>query len=156
VNAAARKPTGTAFLLSQLGGTVASRFAEATARLGLSPSDAGVLRLVSKSPGISQRELADRLGAVPSRVVAIIDSLEGRDLVSRKRSATDRRNYELGLTRAGTEMLRELRSASEANDAAILSALSVDEVAELHLLLEKMRERLGLVTDVHPGYRNRS
>src|SRR5213595_2083231 len=96
----------TAFLLSQLGALSSSRFAERTREIGLTPSDAGVLRLLGRTPGLSQRSLADRLGAVPSRVVPLIDSLQARDLVERVRSSTDRRNYELRLTVEGTKVLR--------------------------------------------------
>src|SRR6476620_7287491 len=88
----------TAFLLSQLGAQVSSRFAERAREIGLTPSDAGVLRLLGRTPGLSQRSLADRLVAVPSRVVPLIDSLQARGLVERVRSSTDRRNYELRLT----------------------------------------------------------
>src|SRR6476646_7784052 len=99
------RSTRTAFLLSQLGALASARFAERTRDLGLTPSQAGVLRLLGRSPGLSQRSLADRLGAVPSRVVPLIDSLEARGLVERVRSSTDRRNYELRLTAAGATML---------------------------------------------------
>src|SRR3954447_17159081 len=99
----------TAFLLSQLGALSSARFAERTREIGLTPSDAGVLRLLGRAPGLSQRALADRLGAVPSRVVPLIDSLEARGLVARVRSRTDRRNYVLSLTAEGAKVLRTLR-----------------------------------------------
>ena len=35
------------------------------------------------------------MGALPSRIVRLVDELEERGLVERRRSAADRRNYEL-------------------------------------------------------------
>src|SRR6478752_7823905 len=111
------RSTRTAFLLSQLGALASARFAERTRGLGLTPSEAGVLRLLGRNPGLSQRSLADRLGAVPSRVVPLIDSMEARGLVKRGRSSTDRRNYELRLTTEGTQLHRTLRGIAEQHEA---------------------------------------
>src|SRR3954463_8720112 len=100
-----RPPPRIAFLLSQLGAHVSERFAARCQELGLTPSQAAVLRLVGRTPGLSQRTLADRVGTVPSRIVMLIDGLEQRGLVSRTRSSTDRRNYELHLTAEGGTLL---------------------------------------------------
>ena len=145
-------PRRTAFLLSQLGAFTADRFAREVRELGLSASDAGVLRLLARSPGLSQRALADRLGSVPSRVVVLVDSLESRGLVLRTRSASDRRNHELTLTEAGIEMLSRLRTVGERHEAEVLGALTDEERAELNGLLTKLSAAHGLDADVHPGY----
>ena len=138
-----------AFLLSQLGALASSRFAERTRELELTPSDAGVLRLLGRTPGLSQRSLADRLGAVPSRVVALIDSLELRGLVVRVRSSTDRRNYELWLTAEGIEVLGSLRQVAEQHEAELLAPLTRDQSAQLATLLAKLAAAHGLDTDLH-------
>ncbi len=139
----------TAFLLSQLGALASARFAERTRELGLTPSDAGVLRLLGRTPGLSQRSLADRLGAVPSRVVPLIDSLEARGLVARVRSSTDRRNYELRLTAEGTTVLGKLRGIAERHEAEILSPLTSEESAQLGSLLARLASAHALDTDLH-------
>lgn len=150
------RPHRTAFLLSQLGVLAATHFAELTRDAGLSPSDAGVLRLLARNPGMSQRALADRLGAVPSRVVALVDSLEQRALVRRTRSASDRRNYELTLTDAGTEAMSRLREVAQQQERNVLSPLTALERERLHELLSKLAQGHGLDPDVHPGYAVRS
>jgi hypothetical protein len=65
-----------AFLLAQLGATAAMKFSERLSAIGFSPPDAGVLRLISVSGGISQKAIGEQLGMFPSRVVALIDELE--------------------------------------------------------------------------------
>ncbi len=139
----------TAFLLSQLGALAAARFAERTRELGLTPSDAGVLRLLGRTPGLSQRSLADRLGAVPSRVVPLIDSLEARGLVARVRSSTDRRNYELRLTAEGTKVLGKLRGIAERQEAELLAPLTSEQSAQLGSLLAMLASAHALDTDLH-------
>ncbi|MEZ2391639.1 MarR family winged helix-turn-helix transcriptional regulator [bacterium RCC_150] len=143
------RPRRIAFLLSQLGSMASSRFAEHTKQIGLTPSDAGVLRLLGRSPGLSQRSLADRLGAVPSRVVALIDSLQDRGLVERVRNSADRRNYELHLTDAGRGALRELRGIAEKHEAELLAPLNEEQLAQLATLLARLANGLGLDQDLH-------
>ncbi|WP_104091117.1 MarR family winged helix-turn-helix transcriptional regulator [Arthrobacter sp. GMC3] len=143
------RPQRTAFLLSQLGALASSRFAERTKSLGLTPSDAGTLRLLGRNPGMSQRSLADRLGAVPSRIVPLIDSLETRGLVERTRSSTDRRNYELKLTPNGTAMLGRLRAVAADHEAELLQALSQEQLEQLQALLILVAEGNGLDKDLH-------
>jgi DNA-binding MarR family transcriptional regulator len=140
-----------AFQLSQLGAFAGARFSAAVAPLGLSAAEAGVLRLLARSPGISQRALAARLGAVPSRVVVLIDSLEKEGLVVRRRSATDRRNHELLLTESGGETLTRLRGVAERHERDLLAPLTADERAELADLLDKLTRGHGLDPEVHPG-----
>ena len=139
----------TAFLLSQLGALASARFAERTRELGLTPSDAGVLRLLGRNPGLSQRSLADRLGAVPSRVVPLIDSLETRGLVTRVRSRADRRNYELRLTAEGTKVLGSLRGIAEQQEAELLAPLTSEQSAQLGSLLARLASAHALDTDLH-------
>ncbi|MHA7199120.1 MarR family winged helix-turn-helix transcriptional regulator [Arthrobacter alkaliphilus] len=139
----------TAFLLSQLGAVASSRFADRTREIGLTPSDAGVIRLIGRAPGLSQRSLADRLGAVPSRVVTLIDSLQDRGLVDRVRSSTDRRNYELHLTDAGKRVLRELRGIAEQHEAELLAPLTAEQNGQLEVLLAQLASGHGLDVDLH-------
>ncbi|GAB3270218.1 MarR family transcriptional regulator [Sinomonas notoginsengisoli] len=150
------RPARIGFLLSQLGEHATELFADQTRGLGISPSEAGVIRIIGRSPGISQRELAGRLGSVQSRVVALIDRLEGAGFVTRTRSAADRRVQELQLTEPGAGLLRSLRRAAEAQEAAIVEGLTPDQTAELFGLLSRLSSLRGLDTEVHVGYRDAS
>ena len=139
-----KKPSGAALLLSKLGSHVAAEFARRLAPLGLTPAHVGILRVLAMKPGISQQELAAAIGAVPSRVVKLLDELEERGLVERRRSATDRRHHELHLAPAAAERLAEVRKLAGAHDAAIVEGLSADELATLLGLLGKVAEAQGI------------
>src|ERR1700759_403769 len=105
---AARKRTRIAFLAAQLGAYAAERFGERAAALGFTRPQAGLLRLISREPGQSQQAVARVLGTPPSRLVALVDDLEERGLVERRRNPGDRRNYELHLTAAGHQAMTDL------------------------------------------------
>ncbi|MFC1426501.1 MarR family winged helix-turn-helix transcriptional regulator [Streptacidiphilus sp. N1-12] len=144
---------GAAFLLAQLGAHAATAFAERISAIGLTPPQAGLLRLLATEPGRSQRELADRLGMPPSRFVPFADELEGRGLIERRRNAGDRRLYALHLTEQGTALLGELQQAGRAHEEQICRGLSPEEHRQLTALLRQVAEEQGLTPGVHPGFR---
>jgi DNA-binding MarR family transcriptional regulator len=153
---AERKRTDIAFLVAQLGAYAADRFGERTAALDFTRPQAGLLRMISREPGQSQQAVARRLGTPPSRLVALVDGLEQRGLVERRRNPGDRRNYALHLTVAGERAMADLSQASLEHEQAISAPLTEAERAQLSKLLGKLAAAHGLVPGVHPGYRNLS
>jgi DNA-binding MarR family transcriptional regulator len=142
-----------AFLLAQVGAHAASKFAERLAELNLSPPHAGILRILSSMPAITQQTLAATLGMVPSRLVALIDDMEARQLVERREDPDDRRRYALQLTEEGRSMLAKIGRASREHSEALLAALSRNEQRQLALLLQRIADQQKLTRGVHPGYR---
>jgi DNA-binding MarR family transcriptional regulator len=146
--------TGNAFLLAQLGAHAATQFAERIAGIGLKPAQAGLLRLVAWEPGQSQQALAAKLGTPPSRLVPLVDELEQRGLVERRRDPADRRHYALYLTEDGTRFMKELGEIGAAHEDHICAPLSPAERSQLNDLLRRLTDHQGLTTGVHPGYRS--
>ena len=109
--------------------------------------------MLASRPGLSQQELASAIGAVPSRVVKLLDELTERGLVERRRSTTDRRNHELHLSSSAGQRLAEVRAVVREHDEALVADLSPDELATLLRLLAKVCESQGLAPMSHPGYR---
>jgi DNA-binding MarR family transcriptional regulator len=153
---AGRKRTDIAFLVAQLGAYAAERFGERAAALDFTRPQAGLLRLISREPGLSQQAVARRLGTPPSRLVALVDGLEQRGLIERRRNPGDRRNYALHLTAAGEQAMAALRQVTLEHEQAISAPLTQAERAQLSKLLGKLAAAHGLVPGIHPGYRNLS
>jgi DNA-binding MarR family transcriptional regulator len=86
---------------------------------------------------------------VPSRVVALIDSLEERGLVARSRSRSDRRSYELHLTGQGEGTLRQLRRIAEEHETELLAPLTEAQAAQLRDLLARLAAGNDLDQEVH-------
>jgi DNA-binding MarR family transcriptional regulator len=142
-----------AFLLAQLGAHAASQFAERLKVLDLMPSDAGILRLLRAAGGVSQQELAARLGIHPSRLVAILDNLEKRGYLERRPNPEDRRLYSLYLTKGGEELLGKIGRLAREHQESLLSPLNNEERTALGSLLLRLADQHGLTRGVHPGYR---
>jgi DNA-binding MarR family transcriptional regulator len=144
---------GSAFLLTQIGTHAAQEFATRVAELDLTPPQAGLLRAVALEPGRSQQALARHLGTPATRLVALVDGLEQRGLVERRRNPDDRRLYAVHLTDAGRRFMGRLGRVAREHDDALLDGLAPDERAQLHDLLTRVARTRGLVAGVHPGYR---
>jgi DNA-binding MarR family transcriptional regulator len=142
-----------AFLLAQVGAHAAARFAERLTPLGLAPQHAGILRLIGSSAGLSQRVLGERLGILPSRLVALVDDLEGRALVERRDDPEDRRSYALHLSEAGRATLGEVRRVAREHGESLCAALNDEERRQLAAMLTRIADEQGLVAGVHPGYK---
>jgi DNA-binding MarR family transcriptional regulator len=143
-----------AFLLAQLGAYASGQFAMRLEPLGLTPAHAGIFRIIAGMPGLSQQELAAKLGMYASRLVALIDDLEKRGFIERQPSSTDRRLYALHLTDSGKEQLSAIGAIAREHGRALLDGLSDDERSSLTALLERVAKKQGLQEGIHPGYRN--
>jgi DNA-binding MarR family transcriptional regulator len=148
----ARRPDSPAFLLAQLGAHAATKFAERLGALDLSPPHAGILRFVIGAGGISQQALAANLRILPSRLVVLIDELEGRGLLERRADPSDRRSYALHLTDKGRDTMKAIGRLAREHQDALLGALSTEERDQLASLLSRVADQQGLRPGVHPGF----
>jgi DNA-binding MarR family transcriptional regulator len=84
-------------------------------------------------------DLADRAGLSLSRVSRIIDNLEDRGLVERRRCPEDRRARNAGLTAAGAELLEAAQSTHLAGvQARFFEHLAPSEMAALASVFGRM------------------
>lgn len=84
-------------------------FIRTLAAVDIKPTQYSVMTVIGANPGLSQMAVAKRLGIERARLVHLLDSLEHRDLVSRVRSATDRRSHALHLTPRGKASLSKFK-----------------------------------------------
>ncbi len=142
---------GVGFLISQLGYVISGRFRDLLAPLGLEPRQFLVLRHVAQAEGGSQQSLGQALRIPPSRMVAIVDSLEQRGLVERRANPTDRRARALHLTPEGRTMLARTLQVAVGHERAICADLSPGEREQLLGLLRRLTLARQLVPGVHPA-----
>ncbi|HVR04400.1 MAG TPA: MarR family winged helix-turn-helix transcriptional regulator [Solirubrobacteraceae bacterium] len=137
------------FMLSSLGHAVAGRFCARIAPVGLEPKEFALLRAVGSREGDSQQAVGERLGVPASRMVALVDELEGRRLLERRRSPRDRRAHALHLTPAGRKLLEQATGLAASLERELTQDLDAEERAELIALLDRVAVRLGVPPGVH-------
>ena len=143
----------TAFILAQLGFHTSYRFADALAPLGIGPRQFGTLRLLRANNGQTQHQLSTTLGIHRNVMVGLVDDLEARELVERRRHPTDRRAHAVHLLPAGAELLERAEPLAWALDESLQESLSRSERADLRALLDKIVAGQGLTPGIHPGLR---
>jgi DNA-binding MarR family transcriptional regulator len=148
---AVREGTSVALLLVQLGFYVAQRFGERLAPLGIENRQAGMLSRLAANQGRSQQAVAELIGVNATRMVFLVDELEGLGLVERRRNPADRRSHALYLTDAGTAMLDRVRAVTAEHEAWIAAGLSAAERIQLLGLLRRMADEQGLSAHGLPG-----
>ena len=142
-----------AFLLSQLGFHEVERLTERLRPLGLHPRHFGLLTHIASAAGQSQQALSDALGVHRTAMVALVDDLEARGLVERRRDPRDRRAYALHLTGDAARLLAEAQRAVDAHERELLVGLDEAERQQLIALLQRIAAAEGLPAGVHPGLR---
>jgi DNA-binding MarR family transcriptional regulator len=144
------EPDGISFLLVQLGAHLAGRFADDLAPTGLEPRHVGLMRLLDEREGMSQQALGDLLGLNATRVVFLIDDMEKRGLVERRRNPSDRRSHALYLTQAGQLALVRARLLGRHHDDELTAALRAPDRKELLRLLRGLADHLGIAPHTLP------
>ena len=137
-------PGSVAFLLSQVGRSVARGFHRCLEPLGLDPRQYLLLRAVGACQDQSQHAVGTALQIPPSRMVVLVDNLEGRGLIERVANPADRRAHALRLTAAGRHLLLRAVPLAEAYEAEVCGPLGAGERAALLGLLGRIAGERGL------------
>ncbi len=85
-------------------------------------------------------EIASRLVSKVPGITGLIDKLESRGLVARKRCDADRRVWYVDLTEDGAKLLDDIETPNEHLEHALAGHLSAEECRQLVTLLDKARE----------------
>jgi DNA-binding MarR family transcriptional regulator len=121
---------------------VITRFAnEAMERHGLSPASRQALATIDGAGGaLTQSEIAERLLTTPPSISSLVDTLERRGLVVRRRDARDRRRQIVGITSEGSALVRTFVPEAVALQTAVMSGLGEQERARLIRTLARIRD----------------
>jgi len=130
------------YRLRRAQGAMHRDYVAAVAGLDLTQKQTATLWLIHGNAGVSQVSVAAALGMDRATMMSLVDRLEERRLVIRKRSTVDRRRQELYATPAGQSMLRKVKSRIAAHEARITSMFKPAELAALLAALQKFQDVL--------------
>ena len=130
------------FLLHDVARLMRKRFEQRARVLGLTRAQWQVLVHLAQNEGIHQSGLAEILETEPITLLRILDKLEARGLVERRRHATDRRIWLLFLCEAAHPLLEELREFGAETRAEALASIGEDEQERLFGTLTAMKGNL--------------
>lgn len=103
--------------------SVVNDFNESLLAFSLRPTDFPVLVLVANNCSLKQSDVAEALGIQRANFVAIIDALEDKGLLQRRRSEADRRVHYLEITERGRTVLEEISQVWRAHEGRLIDRL---------------------------------
>ncbi|WP_037619783.1 MarR family winged helix-turn-helix transcriptional regulator [Streptomyces aureus] len=119
------------YLLKHAQMRLAEHAGPALAPYGLDARELAVLAVLAAGRPLSQLEAARRLGVDRTTMVALVDALEAKGLVERRRSEEDRRRNVVELTERGVRVRAEAEEARETAERRFLAPLGEQDAARL-------------------------
>jgi DNA-binding MarR family transcriptional regulator len=120
------------------------READRRARLhGMTRAQWKILFTVERTPGLTQRQIAELLEVEPITVGRLVDRLEARGLVERRPDAADRRMWRLHFREAARPVLAALDLQRDEIRALVTQGLAPDALAALTETLRIMKTNIG-------------
>jgi DNA-binding MarR family transcriptional regulator len=130
--------SSTPFLMKRLGFKLKDQSMAAYDKAGLHPYHHAVLAVLDEGTRETQGAIADALGYDRGQLVGLLDELEERHLVERRRDPSDRRRHTVRLTPDGKRALAKLRALARQLEDDFLASLDGEERAQLHALLRRL------------------
>lgn len=127
------------FTANRLSRAITRMADDAFATTGLAPGYGYVIRLSVAKPGITQKELSEKLYITPSTLTRFIDKLEAKQLVERKVQGKTVLVYP---TDKGRELEPTIRAASKKLLESYQAILGNEAAAQLTLSMESTSEQL--------------
>jgi DNA-binding MarR family transcriptional regulator len=131
----------TAFLIKRLGFVAKDKAMDAYERSGLHPYHHAVLAVLDEGSRETQGAIADALAYDRGQLVGLLDELEERNLVERRRDPADRRRHIVRMTPDGKRALAKLRALARGLEDDFLASLDQTERGRLHALLVRLAEQ---------------
>jgi len=114
------------------------RLEEDLEKVGLTPPQFYVLATIGYAGGLPFGEIGAKMMVTVSNLTGIVDRLEEKKVVSRKRDENDRRVVHVVLTEKGAKLYKTTIPLFEKSLIQIFSALNKSQQKELSALLRKL------------------
>ena len=114
---------------------------------GLHPGQMPLITSLYKKEGVTQKEIADKLGIKPSTINVMIRRLEKKEFVIRKQDPEDQRRSLVYLTVHGRQIYENISGAAVEIKDQVMNTFTEEEKEELFRLLTKFYEGLNKLVD---------
>lgn len=100
-----------------------------------------IARIVAEEPGLSQRQIAERMHVQAPTIVRHLDRMEAEGLITRTRDEADRRVQQVRLTPKGRRVRARLETVTDATSASLTEIFTAAELAAFEEYLDRLAAR---------------
>lgn len=108
--------------------------------LKLTQKQTAVMWLVIGNPGVAQGVIGSALAMDRATMMVLVNRLEKRGLLQRRRSSVDARQRELHATAAGRRLMNQVRKRIARHEARMKRLFSAAEMRTLERLLQRLQD----------------
>lgn len=120
-----------------------NRLARLLREHGLTPSQYNAMRIMrGEGEPMPCLEVADRMIQVAPAITRVVDQLVDRELIEKQQSDKDRRVFLVGLTPAGTRLLKKLDAPIQTLHQSLLGHVPASDLKTLNRILEMARAKI--------------
>lgn len=109
-----------------------------------------LIHLSESGDGVTQKDLAVRVGIDGSSLVRLLDILEGRGFIERRVDTGDRRARLIFLTQPGRHAVADIRRVLARAEAELLADLSDSEIGNMLAAFDRIAGRLRQAGEATP------
>ncbi|MCB1683893.1 MAG: MarR family transcriptional regulator [Pseudomonadales bacterium] len=128
-----------AFLLVDAGRKFNDAYDQKMKPLGLTRSQWRVVAYVSRTPGISQTELADSIECSRMAITSLLDRMQAKGLIERHAVEGDRRLRAVFLTDKGQSLVKEMNRTAVNTLDKVFAGTTAGDRKRLHQLLDTIK-----------------
>ena len=118
-------------------------FSRLAREIGTRPGRFATLMLIGRNPGISQTALSRANGRDKSSLTPVLNDLDRRGLVIRRRTRTDQRAYRLSLTPAGRRVLAALTRCAREHEKKLDRIVGAKDQKDFVRVLKRIIAGMG-------------
>jgi DNA-binding MarR family transcriptional regulator len=126
------------YLLNRAGARIATSFGEEVRPLGATLQMWRVLAALRERDGRRMGDLSATTSIEVSTLTRLVDSMEAKGLVARRRAADDARVVELSVTAAGRRLTQKIVPIAERYEQVALAGFSAAEADRLRTALRRL------------------
>lgn len=120
------------------------------AKFGITDAQFNIMIIIEvEGKSLTQVEISERMISSRSNVTGLLDKLEKKRLVCRKKSSHDRRVFLVELTEQGRRLVKEIEPRYALVVSEIMESLSDKDSKAVSLTLVRLRQRLA---DIRGGF----
>ena len=110
--------------------------------LNIHPGQCGMLWVLNKHDGVSQKELAEKMRITPPSITVMIRKMEAEELIEKHQDEKDQRIARIYITEKGRKIAENMDDALHQLEKEAFANMSEQEIMLLHRLLLQMKENL--------------